>query len=355
MKKVFALLIACCFASGTLRAQTHWTPQTAQYSGAMGMFCVAEIDGVEQLSDQLELGVFCGDECRASAMAQAFTIQGTLLHYLFIPTVAGEDGHQLTFKLYDHSISQELNLIGPDPITFQENGYGTPIVPFVVSFTSPTLLTQTIALSSAKVNYCSFYVDITLEDLQTAITDALGTSSSVSITIKSQTANSIYVPRTHRWNNGDLTWDVANMYQIILTEDCEITLEGAPINPADHPITIAGGGVSTWIGFPFSESMTLTEAFAALPPTNGDNVKYQNANAIFSRNNWTNGITQLEPGKGYIYKSASNAADRTLVFPTNAKKAAKAGVKGTVNDSFTKIIKSNRKINKVINYNTKAL
>ena len=271
--------------------------------------------------------------------------------------------HNDTWTTVENVTGNSYNMTGLTPesvIAVQVQGNNTVCNDGVTEWSSEYLfitpvqtnLTQTVALTTGN-NWFSTYVDITLEDLQNAL-DAVNTNNKA-ITIKSQTANSIYVPRTHRWNNGDLTWDVANMYQIILTEDCEITLEGAPINPADHPITIAGGGVSTWIGFPFSESMTLTEAFAALPPTNGDNVKYQNANAIFSRNNWTNDITQLEPGKGYIYKSASNAADRTLVFPTNAKKAAKAGVKGTVNDSFTKIIKSNRKINKVINYNTKAL
>ncbi|MBQ6918097.1 MAG: DUF2436 domain-containing protein, partial [Prevotella sp.] len=55
----------------------------------------------------------------------------------------------------------------------------------IQNFTTPeqTTVTQTIALSSAVVNYCSFYVDITLAELQTALTDVLGTGGNVSITI----------------------------------------------------------------------------------------------------------------------------------------------------------------------------
>ena len=204
-----------------------------------------------------------------------------------------------------------------------------------------SILTQTIALS-AGTNWFSTYVEITLEDLQAAL-DAVNTNNK-SITIKAQNANSIYVPRTHKWNNGSLTWDVANMYQIVLTEACEITLEGAPIDPTEHEITIAGGGVATWIGFPFSESMTLTNAFAALPPTNGDNVKYQSANAIYARNKWSSGIANLEPGKGYIYVSAASAGDRTLVFPTDTKRAANwngfnLNVKNTAKDTPYRIMK----------------
>ena len=176
--------------------------------------------------------------------------------------------------------------------------------------------TQTIALS-AGVNWFSTYVDITLDDLQNALATA---TPSKAITIKFQNANSVYAPRTHKWTTGaGFTWNVANMYQIIMAEACEITLEGMPIDPAAHSITIVGGGVNTWIGFPISEAMTVTNAFATLPPANGDNVKYQNANALFSRNKWSSGITNLEPGKGYQYISAPNSADRVFTFPSSNK------------------------------------
>ena len=187
---------------------------------------------------------------------------------------------------------------------------------FFVQTTVTETVTQTITLTEGT-NWFSTYVEITLEDLQNALATA---TPNKAITIKSQNANSIYAPRTHKWTTGSaFTWNVANMYQIIMAEACEITLEGMPIDPTAHSITIAGNGVTTWIGFPFSEAMTVTNAFAALPPTTGDNVKYQNSNAIFSRNKWSSGITNLEPGKGYQFISAPNSADRTLVYPVPNK------------------------------------
>ena len=188
----------------------------------------------------------------------------------------------------------------------------------MVTFTTleQTNLTQVVELINGT-NWFSTYVEITLEDLQNALATA---TPNKAITIKSQNANSIYAPRTHKWTTGSaFTWNVANMYQIIMAEACEITLEGMPIDPTAHSITIAGNGVTTWIGFPFSEAMTVTNAFAALPPTTGDNVKYQNSNAIFSRNKWSSGITNLEPGKGYQYISAPNSTNRTLVYPAPSK------------------------------------
>ena len=108
------------------------------------------------------------------------------------------------------------------------------------------------------------------------------------------------------------------MYYIVMAEGCEITLEGMPINPADHPITIVGNGNPTWIGYPFSEGMTVTDAFTALPPQNNDIFRSSSGNSTYNRGRWSQGI-ELTPGFGYIYKSAPNSADRTFTYPTSAK------------------------------------
>ena len=174
---------------------------------------------------------------------------------------------------------------------------------------------QAIALSAGP-NWFSTYLDITLEDLQAALAAA---TPSKAITIKSQGANSIYAPRTHTWNTpASFTWDVAKMYYIVMAEACEITLEGMPIDPVAHPITITGGGVPTWIGFPFSESKTLLDAFTGFA-VNADVVKSSAGNSVYSRGNWNGGVSELEPGKGYIYISAPTAGDRELVYPTSSK------------------------------------
>ena len=174
---------------------------------------------------------------------------------------------------------------------------------------------QAIALSAGP-NWFSTYLDITLEDLQAALAAA---TPSKAITIKSQGANSIYAPRTHSWNTpASFTWDVAKMYYIVMAEACEITLEGMPIDPVAHPITITGGGVPTWIGFPFSESKTLLDAFTGFA-VNADVVKSSSGNSVFSRGNWNGGVSLLEPGKGYIYISAPNSQNRVLTYPTSSK------------------------------------
>ena len=93
-------------------------------------------------------------------------------------------------------------------------------------------------------------------------------------------------------------------------------MEGVPVKPADHPVTIVGGN-STYLAFPFKESMTLTEAFAGIV-IQGDKVKSKDKTCAYNRNKWGNQITTLEPGKGYIYVGAGED-NRTLIYPTSSK------------------------------------
>ena len=170
---------------------------------------------------------------------------------------------------------------------------------------------QTMSLDQG-VNWFSTNLDVTLEDLQTALVAAVAPNTT--ITIKNATQSVVY-SRNH-WN-GTLDWDVAKKYNIKVASACELTLEGMPIDPSEHPITVVGGGMATWIGFPLDESMTLTNAFAGFAQ-DGDIVKTQYGNAIYSRGHW-NGEFYLEPGQGYLYISAPTAADRVLVYPASAK------------------------------------
>jgi hypothetical protein len=217
------------------------------------------------------------------------------------------------------NVTSPYELTGLDPETeylFQVQGVnascdgGLTEWSEIQSFTTleQTTVEQVIALSAGP-NWFSTYVDITLDDLKAALVSVVPSNST--ITIKSATQNIVY--SRGRWN-GTLDWDVANMYIIIVPAECEITLEGMPLNPEEHPITIGGDGNPTWIGFPFSSSMTVTAAFDGFA-VNGDIIKSSNSNSQYSRGRWNGSVTNLEPGHGYIYVSAPGSADRTLVYP----------------------------------------
>ncbi|MBR3710572.1 MAG: hypothetical protein IKM99_06370 [Bacteroidales bacterium] len=162
----------------------------------------------------------------------------------------------------------------------------------------PAQITQNVNLAQGW-NWWSTYLDITLEDLQDALAAALpGTQ----ITIKSQNNGStIYYVSNNRWRGSLESLDVAQMYEIYVSSACTINLTGSPVDPSEHPITVHNG--TNWIGFPYSESKTLNDAFG-FTPTNGDILKSKNnGSTIYTNGRWRGELTTLQPGQGYIYVS----------------------------------------------------
>ena len=286
---------------------THWIPNDSDYEDNMTLIGVIQINGVEQQSTTLEVGVFCGEECRGTGMATYFF---PTQRYVVQLLIFGETGDQLTFKLYDHALGQELNLTSPDAVTFTANGYGTLDNPYVLNFTGEIEeITQTIALS-AGWNWFSTYLDIHLDQLKAVLVTA---SPNTNITIKSQTQNTKY--QNGRWTGQLTALDMTQMYMISVENDCEITLVGTPVDPSTLTVTINNG--ANWIAFPFSESMTVANFFG-LFPVNNDQVKSQSQNARYQGNRWAGQLNTLMPGKGYIYNSNTQGT-RILTLPVGTK------------------------------------
>jgi hypothetical protein len=168
---------------------------------------------------------------------------------------------------------------------------------------------QTIAFTQGW-NWFSTNVEITLDDLENALVEALpGTT----INIKSQTQNVKY--QNGRWTGQLTALDMTQMYMISVENDCEISLEGMPIDPSGLTVTINNG--ANWIAFPYSESMSVTDFFGSFP-VNNDQVKSQSQNARYQGNRWAGQLNTLVPGKGYLYIS-NTPGSRTFTFPVGAK------------------------------------
>ena len=187
-----------------------------------------------------------------------------------------------------------------------------PVYLYVKEETS-TVTTQTVALA-AGMNWFSTNVEITLEDLQNALLTALNNANGIKITSQS---NGYVNWNGNTWKGKISLFDVSQYYMIQVPSSCEITLEGLPINPAEHPLTINPG--ANWIGFPLNESMTVSAVFSGFPTT-GDRITSQASGyTSYNGNTWKGGLTNLEPGQGYIYNSAAPEA-KTFIYPTGTSK-----------------------------------
>ena len=170
---------------------------------------------------------------------------------------------------------------------------------------------QTITLYEGT-NWWSTNLNITLDELKDAIVAALGTTGAAAI----KSSNGIINYTNGLWRPANMPFDIREMYKIWVSVDCEITLTGVPVNPADYEVTISYG--SNWIGFLPSESMSVEEAFSGLNPVAGDVVKSKDGSSSFNGTSWRGSLNILEPGLGYIYQSKASGS-KTFIFPTSAK------------------------------------
>lgn len=176
-----------------------------------------------------------------------------------------------------------------------------------------TPVTQPITLNEGS-NYVSFYVDITIDNLKAAVEAAYVSGS---VTIKTLVGGQTMYNGA-RWRGSLNVLDPTKMYMIVVENSpaIEIPVEGMPIDPAESPITIPAG--TSWFGFPLTESMSVTDAFAGFALVNGDMVKTTTGQATYNNGRWRGALNTLEPGIGYIFKSAASVTeDRTLIFSPN--------------------------------------
>ena len=170
----------------------------------------------------------------------------------------------------------------------------------------PASQTQTFSLA-AGWNWVSFNVEITLDDVKAAVMAANPGATPV---IKSK-GNGQTSFNGAIWVGALKTLDLSQMYEIKVANACTVTLEGIPVNPADHPATIKNG--VNWIAYPLDETMSVATAFAGFPAT-GDNVKSKDGGqATWNGVMWLGALKNLTPGVGYLYISKASG-DKTLTF-----------------------------------------
>ena len=148
MKRIAVFLFACMISSVVYSQENYWTPvASAEY---WGLSSAIFIDGVQQTSDQIEVGAFCGQECRGSSRIEHRIIEipngPTFENDVALIKIYGEAGDLITFKLYDHTTNKVMDLNSPEPIAWDNNiTYGT-MTPYEILFTTPAPQPSTYTL-----------------------------------------------------------------------------------------------------------------------------------------------------------------------------------------------------------------
>lgn len=135
MKKVllaFGILLSSMVSFG--QTQLHWQCDISQFADYMSVRAVVKIDDVEQELTTLEIGAFCGNECRGSKLASIFPVTG---RYIYQIPVYGSGGDMITFKLYDHVAGEEVDVTSSVVLSWLKDGYGSLGNPYAITFETP--------------------------------------------------------------------------------------------------------------------------------------------------------------------------------------------------------------------------
>ena len=132
MKKISFLLVALVMSVVGI-SQNHWVPNMYQFPSNMNVIAIIEVNDMEQQSGYLELGVFCGEECRGSSMLKYY--DAPISRYMIFLTACGDNGDPFSFRLYDHLTEQELDLVSENEMSFLSNDIiGELFEPYVFAF-----------------------------------------------------------------------------------------------------------------------------------------------------------------------------------------------------------------------------
>ena len=101
------------------------------------------------------------------------------------------------------------------------------------------------------------------------------------------------------------------MYKIKVNEDCTIVVTVTPVTSTF--VTIAHG--FTWIGYTGPAGLSIATALGSFEPNEGDEIHDEDGirMASYDGENWEGNLSQLVPGKGYLYYSTATES-KTLTF-----------------------------------------
>jgi hypothetical protein len=212
--------------------------------------------------------------------------------------------------MYVYSDGTDYNPMSP-PTTSSYNNQAVSVKNHILlGITTPTV-TQTIDLSPGW-NLISAYV--TVED-PVALLDMLKESlGDKGLVIQSVDYTTEY---DGEWF-GDL--DEVGMendlsYYVKVVEDCVVTLEGMPADPAGYEITIVQGW--NMIGFPSAVSIGVIDALSGFKAEDGDIIQSDFGTTEYD-GEWFGDLEAFEPGFGYLYYSNSDEP-KTLIFHQGRK------------------------------------
>ena len=284
----------------------YWDVDAHQYAHNLSVIGLVQINGEEQSSPALEIGAFCGDECRGRQMLTAYPDLNRSLVFL---TVFGEEGDLITFRLYDHEAEEESTLACATVLTFEADA-------IIGSYNEPEPLNfvemQNTAIE-AGWTWFSTYIDADGAGLLQMIEESLGENG---VMIKSHTDGFVSYDE-NGWMGNLTSVNPESMYMVNTTAPAVLSLAGPFAEAAEHPVMLSPEW--NWIGYPANRAASLNNALSGFTAQDGDIIKMQESFSQYVEGiGWTGALKTLVPGEGLMYHSL-NSGTTSLTYVAGAK------------------------------------
>ncbi len=297
MKKAMITLAFVMAIVTLFGQQTHWTKADG-FENNMNMSAVLYVNGTVQHLGQVEIGAFCGDECREAMLP--YEIDGEMVYLM---TVSGNTGDVITFRLWDHQTDSELLYECATFYSFVANDVmGEYPEWYPIQFTVPSAVYEITATADpveggTVTGDGSYYGDATAVLVATA---------SEGYAFVNWTENGEVV-------STEATYSFTVTGDRVLVAHFEATYPSGP-DPNAVVITLDPGW--NWISYLLTVETQVGEALVNLTPAHGDIIKGKGSFSTYNAATglWSGSLSTMVPGKGYIYLS-KDTESTTFSYP----------------------------------------
>lgn len=267
-----------------------WSVNPGDYENSMNVIGRVEVQGLPMDDADDLVAAFIGEECRG--VAHPAYIERYDSYFVTMNIYGNDDaGKKVTFRAYDASTGTLYPELTPDTITFAAlkltGRYEKPIV-----FTALDKIEQSTELKEGW-NWMSLFVkadDMDAKSILSKVADDV-------LVIKSQ-ADGWLMRENDSWSGKLTSLKNNQMYAVQMQSDRTLRIVGQPVDPANCPINLASGW--NWVGYYGHQVASVSDAFAAMSPEDGDIVKGQSGVTYFDSYEWAGPLMVMEPGVGYM-------------------------------------------------------
>ena len=325
-----------------LAKEPNWNVNPTNFSYSLNVIGRLKLNGVYSNDIYNVLAAFKNDTVVGVAkMEYNYVYQQYFIYLTVYSNTPTKD--VITFKVWDavEGKIKELTFDGSLTLNFIDNDiYGAPSSPVI--FENTTLVEQEISINKGWTWISMFVNDPNFRNLNTLTSKLnLETGDRIINGANQEVFSKNVVPNT--WSgsissNGGLS--TTKMYKLFITNPQKLSIKGTYINLSNwsYPINLNWN----WFPYPLPYNRLTVDAMAYFDATNGDLIKSQTQFAIYdTKLGWNGTLKYLEPGKGYMLKSAKG---QTFSFPTYLVKNL-ADNKNAPKDSIWQIGKTSNAIN----------